>query len=150
MSNYKNIIGKPVKFLSSNLDNAQGNGQIWYNSTDQLLKSMPALSAWSSGGNMITSRYEIAGFGTQTAAVMAVGGNPAASPIASNLVEEYNGTGFTSATVYPASLRNSSACGTGTTGLAAARSNPTPGTTTNRATEEFTASFIGAKTVTSS
>lgn len=138
MSNYKNIIGKPVKFLSSNLDNAQGNGQIWYNSTDQLLKSMPALSAWSSGGNMITSRYEIAGFGTQTAAVMAVGGNPAASPIASNLVEEYNGTGFTSATVYPASLRNSSACGTETAGLVfGGRIDPPPSSISQVLTREY-------------
>ena len=68
MSTYKNIIGKPVKFLSSNLDNAQGGGQIWYNSTDKNFKNMPALKAWSSGGNLITARSDFRGtFGTQTA-----------------------------------------------------------------------------------
>ena len=34
MSDYKSIVGKGIKFVSSNLDNAQAEGQIWYNSTD--------------------------------------------------------------------------------------------------------------------
>jgi hypothetical protein len=38
MTNYKNIFGKPVKFLSTDPDNAEAEGQIWYNSTSVLLK----------------------------------------------------------------------------------------------------------------
>jgi hypothetical protein len=33
MSTYKNLIGKDVNFLSTDPDNAQAEGQIWYNST---------------------------------------------------------------------------------------------------------------------
>ena len=33
MADYKNIIGKPIKLVSTNLDNSQAEGQIWYNST---------------------------------------------------------------------------------------------------------------------
>ena len=43
MANYKNTVGKPIKFLSSNLDNSEGGGQIWYNSSDENFKIMPAL-----------------------------------------------------------------------------------------------------------
>ena len=39
MTTYKNIIGKAVRNLSSNLDNDQAEGQIWYNTTDNALKA---------------------------------------------------------------------------------------------------------------
>ena len=113
MANYKNTVGKPIKFLSSNLDNAQGGGQIWYNSTDKNFKNMPALNAWSSGGSLTTPKYEMAGFGTQTAAIMAAGRTTAASTD----VQEYNGTGYTSASNYPEAMRNGAGCGTETSGL---------------------------------
>ena len=134
MSTYKNLIGKDVNFLTTDPDNEQAEGQIWYNSTAGVFKDVISTNAWSSGGSMITNRYEIAGFGTQTAAVMAVGGIPGAS----NLVEEYNGTGFTSATVYPATLRNSTACGTETAGLVfGGRIDPPPSTIWQVITREY-------------
>ena len=137
MSTYKNIIGKDVNFLTTDPDNEQAEGQIWYNSTSNVFKDVISTNAWSSGGSMITNRYEIAGFGTQTAAVMAVGGIPGAS----NLVEEYNGTGFTSATVYPATLRNSTACGTETAGLVfGGRIDPPPSTIWQVITREYNGS----------
>ena len=52
MSDYKNIIGKGIRFVSSNLDNDQAEGQIWYNSTDGAFKSIVALEAWSSSSHL--------------------------------------------------------------------------------------------------
>lgn len=93
MSEYKNIIGKGIRFLSSNLDNDQAEGQIWYNSTDQVFRNMLISEAWASGSPMIFNRAYIAGFGTQTAAVGCGGYN---SPPATfeTATEEYNGSGF--------------------------------------------------------
>jgi hypothetical protein len=48
MTNYKNIFGKPVKFLATDPDNAEAEGQVWYNSTAGDFKSIVALEAWSS------------------------------------------------------------------------------------------------------
>ena len=139
MSDYKSIIGKPVKFLSSNLDNAQASGQIWYNSTDQLLKSMPALNAWSSGGSLTTPKYEMAGFGTQTAAIMAAGRTTAASTD----VQEYNGSGYTSASNYPIAMRNGAGCGTETAGLVFGGRGDSA-TTGNNAPVSVTAEYDGS------
>jgi hypothetical protein len=90
MSDYKSIIGKPLKFVTANLDNAQAEGQIWYNSTTGEFKDLIVNEAWSSGGNVTTARPAAGGFGIQTAAVM-YGGGPSSK---GDLTEEYNGTGF--------------------------------------------------------
>ena len=93
MSEYKNIIGKGVRFLSSNLDNDQAEGQIWYNSTDDAFKNLLINEAWASGSPMIFNRAYIAGFGTQTAALDA-GGYIVGSPV-TGATEVYNGTAWT-------------------------------------------------------
>jgi hypothetical protein len=116
MSTYKNLIGKNVNSLATDPDNVQAEGQIWYNSTAGAFKDLILTNAWSSGGNLITAKYETAGFGTQTAAVMAAGCIPPAN--ASTDVQEYNGTGFSTATAYPEKMRNGAGCGTETAGLA--------------------------------
>jgi len=67
---------------------------------------------WSTAGDMNTARERAAAFGTQTAAV-AVGGSP---PLVSN-VEEYNGTAWTNATVYPTNIGLAAAAGILTAGL---------------------------------
>jgi hypothetical protein len=53
-------------------------------------------STWTNGGNLNTSRYNAAAFGSQTAAVTAGGG--AASPVGAQIgtTESYNGTSWTS------------------------------------------------------
>jgi hypothetical protein len=93
MTNYKNIFGKPVKFLATDPDNAEAEGQIWYNSTSDAFKSVVVSEAWSSGSPMIFNRAYIAGFGTTTAALGAGGYN---SPPATfeTATEEYNGSGW--------------------------------------------------------
>ena len=40
MSTYKNLIGKDVNFLSTDPDNSQAEGQIWYNSTSNVFKDL--------------------------------------------------------------------------------------------------------------
>ena len=67
MSDYKSIIGKPLKFVTTNLDNAQAEGQIWYNSTTGEFKDVLLSKAWTSSGNMGTARYLIGSCGSQTA-----------------------------------------------------------------------------------
>ena len=91
MTDYKNIFGKPVKFLATDPDNAEAEGQIWYNSTSDAFKSIVALEAWSSGAPINFNRAYIAGFGTTTAALGAGGYNPSTFETAT---EEYNGSGW--------------------------------------------------------
>ena len=92
MTDYKNIFGKPVKFLATDPDNAEAEGQIWYNSTSDTFKSIVALEAWSSGAPINFNRAYIAGFGTTTAAVGAGGYNSPATY--ETATEEYNGSGW--------------------------------------------------------
>jgi hypothetical protein len=49
MTTYKELFGKAVKYLSTDPDNAQAEGQVWYNSTSGTFKSIVASEAWSSG-----------------------------------------------------------------------------------------------------
>ena len=113
MSEYKNIIGKGVRFLSSNLDNDQAEGQIWYNSTDNAFKNVLISEAWVSSGSMITAREAGGGAGTQTAGLYWAGHTPGAT----NKTEEYNGSGWASGGNYSVSTRNNSGTGTQTAAL---------------------------------
>jgi hypothetical protein len=52
-------------------------GQVWYNDTTKELKFTDEAfsSAWATGNNLNTARYQLAGAGTQTAG-LAFGGTP--------------------------------------------------------------------------
>ena len=91
MSDYKDIKGLKVQYVSSDPANPI-EGQLWYNSTSEVLKAriLRPVGSWSSGGDINTLRNFAAGFGTQTSGIMA-GGQP---PIG-GLVESYNGTSWT-------------------------------------------------------
>jgi hypothetical protein len=68
MTAYSDIRGYRVKYLASDPTlNTSTEGQVWYNSTEGVLKSLVQIKAWSAGGNMGTARYYLAGAGTQTA-----------------------------------------------------------------------------------
>ena len=58
MSTYKNLIGKDVNFLTTDPDNEQAEGQIWYNSTSGVFKDVAGASTWSSTGSLTTARRE--------------------------------------------------------------------------------------------
>ena len=66
MATYKEIFGKQIKFLSSDPDN-EAEGQIWYNSTSNTLKTVVNSGAWAATAPINTIRNTNAGIGTQTA-----------------------------------------------------------------------------------
>ena len=90
MATYKEIHGTVIETVTSDPSNPV-NGQVWYNSTDQVLKgftSNPA-GAWATGGNMNTARSDLAGAGTQTSALV-IAGYPNRA-----IVESYDGSSWT-------------------------------------------------------
>ena len=94
MANYKDIHGTKIEFVTSDPSNPV-NGQVWYNSTDQVLKgftSNPA-GAWSTSGNLNTARKSLEGTGASNSAAIAFGGT--ANPPIYALTEIYNGSAWT-------------------------------------------------------
>lgn len=88
MTTYKEIKGQLIRSVSTDPTNPQ-LGEIWYNNTIGVLKGYKTIpAAWSSGGNLVTSRNDVGGCGTSTAALAAAG-----SPAKGN-TEEYNGTSW--------------------------------------------------------
>ena len=90
MTDYKAIIGKGIKVVSTNLDNAEGEGQIWFNSTTGEFKDILNIQAWSSSGALATSRFNMGAGVTPVTAGVVFGGTGN-----STSTEEYNGSGFT-------------------------------------------------------
>ena len=112
MSDYKNIRGKKVKFLTSDLSSEQSEGQIFYSDTDNDFKSVIASAAWSSAAALITGT----GFGTHSGPntnSFYVGGLPVIAT-----TQHYNGTGWTLGGDYPSSRYGLASAGTQTAGLA--------------------------------
>ena len=92
MSTYYQIFGGKVNVLSSDPSNPV-EGQIWYNTTLEVLKYEAATTAgvWATGGNLGTARYRLGGAGTQTAG-LAFGGENGPDKTST---EEYTGAGTT-------------------------------------------------------
>ena len=144
MSDYKSIIGKPLKFVTANLDNAQAEGQIWYNSTTGEFKDVIISQAWSSAGAIITARSGQGASGNTTAGIIAGGRSPAistsppASPTpgntVSNFTEEYDGTAWAAGGLMNQTRYRFGAQGTQTANLAAG-GFVTPGATTANSEE---------------
>ena len=93
MTTYYGLYGQKVQYLASDPTDVQ-IGQVWYNSTSAVLKVRQevATNAWATGGTMANARYGAAGFGTQTAALVAGGIN---GPTYKPQTELYNGTTWT-------------------------------------------------------
>ena len=96
MSEYKKIHGIHIQALDTDPSNL-GSGQVWYNTTSNQLKitAVSTSGSWATGGNMGTTRYALAGAGTQTAG-LGFGGY---TFNATNATEEYAGPGITTQTV---------------------------------------------------
>jgi len=97
MTNYTGIQGQNILIVSSDPANPV-EGQIWYNSTSNLLKgyqNVVVSAAWASGGNLTTARTALAAStnGTQTANI--VFGGDSGSP--TGATESYNGTSWSPA-----------------------------------------------------
>ena len=101
MATYEEIYGKRVKEFTSDptLDSSY-EGQVWYNSNTETLKSVVSFASWTAAPDMSQARRSAGGFGVQTAAVI-VGGDNGAGTFFYRNVEEYNGTGFSTGTNIP-------------------------------------------------
>ena len=123
MSEYRNLKGKKVKFLTSDLSNTEAEGQIFYSDTDNDFKSVVASAAWSAGANLITARYNIASGSTPVTAGVVFGGfvtpGPGPAHADTNLTEEYNGTGWASSGNMNTSRSQFNGFGTQTTAVGA-------------------------------
>jgi len=97
MATYKEIYGSTIEVVTSDPPNPV-EGQVWYNSTDNLVKGeVFQAAAWATGGSLNTARAYLAGMGTQTAALVTGGwqGSPTADPSGDGQTESYNGTSWT-------------------------------------------------------
>ena len=92
MTDYKTIRGKKVKFFTSDLSNAQAEGQLFFQDTAREMKIAVASAAWSSGSSVTSGRHNCASGSTPRDAGIIFGGF--LSPASSALTEEYNGSGW--------------------------------------------------------
>ena len=91
MANYTGIQGQNILIVDTDPANPT-EGQIWYNSTSNLLKGYQFTpDVWVSGGNMGSSRYGTSAAGTATA-TLAIGGYGGSPGNYLTAVEKYNGT----------------------------------------------------------
>jgi hypothetical protein len=91
MATYKGVKGFTVQTLSADPP-APVLGQIWYNSTSNVLKGyVTTTAAWAAGNTLNQSKRGVAGIGSQTAALCAGGNGPGLVTVN---VEEYNGTSW--------------------------------------------------------
>ena len=115
MSDYESITGKRIKYLTSDPTlSSSYEGQVWYNSTTGVNKSLVQIKAWSSSGNMGTARYLIGSCGSQTAA-LGFGGY---SGGVKNETEEYNGFNWSNGGNIGTARYNPGGAGSQTAGLA--------------------------------
>jgi hypothetical protein len=89
MTEYAGIKGTKVKYLTSDPTlTSDYEGQVWYNSTTGVNKSLVQIKSFSTGGALPATRSGSGGCGTQGAALN-VGGEDGANLF--NTTEEYNG-----------------------------------------------------------
>ena len=96
MATYEEIYGKRVKEFDSDptLDSSY-EGQVWYDKSSGVLKSVVSAAAWASSASMVNGRPQCSGTGTQTAGLAAGTYPPAVGSYGgANQTEEYNGIGW--------------------------------------------------------
>ena len=137
MADYADIYGKRIKELSEDptLDSSY-EGQVWYNSTTGLLRSLVKIKAWSSSGNMGTARYTIGSCGSQTAA-LGFGGYSGAYK---DDTEEYNGFSWSTGGNMNLARFNPGGAGSQTAALAFGGFVGGPPPSPTNATEEYNGS----------
>jgi len=115
MTTYKEIKGTQIEVLESDPSNPV-EGQVWYNSTSNVLKGQAATTAgaWSTTNTLNNPRYEFQGVGTQTAGLFIAGNTPGGY---SANVELYNGTSFSETGDINTATRNFGAAGTSTSAV---------------------------------
>ena len=114
MAAYTGIQGQNILITATDPSNPT-EGQIWYNSTTNLLKGQKYVEAWASGGNMNTARSLSGGFGTQTASIIC--GAQLGPLSAITTTESYNGTSWTTVNSLNNAIAQNRGVGTQTAGL---------------------------------
>ena len=115
MATYEELYGKRVKeFDSDPTLESSYEGQVWYDKSSGVLKSVVTFESVSAGSNLGTARNGLAGAGSQTAA-LAFGGD--VSPPITNLTEEYNGSGWAVGGALNQQRKDLGSAGTQTAGL---------------------------------
>ena len=107
MASYININGNNIPIRASDPANPI-IGEIWYNSTTNVLKGQTATTAaaWSSGGNLPSVRWNTSGAGIQTAGLVWGGSTGPAAPAFLNSTFEYDGSAWTAGGNTPISSIN--------------------------------------------
>ena len=134
MATYKEIKGTQIEVLASDPSNPI-EGQVWFNSTDNVLKgriSNPA-GSWSTANSINTARGALAGAGTTTAAIV-LGGEV---PPYNAQTETWNGTSWTEDNDMSVARVSMGGAGTKTSALAAGGYDGTAAPFNNE-TEEWT------------
>jgi len=117
MAEYKGIRGFKVQSLAS--DPTLVEGQVWYNTTTNLLKYQGlAAGAWSSSNTINQTRSRAGGLGIQTAGLI-TGGSTGAPWVFYQDTETYDGTSWTQVNDLNTARALMNGCGTQTTGLVA-------------------------------
>jgi len=140
MADYADIYGKRVKeFTDDPTLTSSYEGQVWYNSTSGANKALVQIKAWSSGGNLGTARYNLAGAGTQTAA-LAFNGSAYPNPPnpRTNSTEEYSGFSWSAGGNLNTTTLGAFGFGIQTAAVAASGDNNTP--TWEISTQEYNGS----------
>ena len=114
MTTYRKIFGKQIQNLSTDPTNPETEGQIWFNTTSGVFKSVAAAGAWSNASPMSIASYHRGGGGTPTA-MFAAGGGVGTTDL--NETEEYNGTGWTAGGDIGIARNEMGSAGTQTAGL---------------------------------
>ena len=124
MADYKEIKGRTIQSLASDLDSAEGQGQIWFNTTSGDFKTIVKVAGtWSTGGNLNQARSQVNGAGNSVSDALAFGGlHPPG--VFDALSEEYNGTAWTEGNNLPSARYNGGGCGSQTAALAAGGALP--------------------------
>ena len=121
MADYININGNNIPIRASDPSNPI-QGEIWYNSTTNLLKGQGfQAAAWATGTNYPLTVRDATGFGTPTAAII-MGGN---DPPTISTVNTYDGSSWASATSLPAPNSGADSDGPQTAGLFVGGTNQT-------------------------
>jgi hypothetical protein len=113
MAAYKDLVGQKITVVTSNPPEPK-TGQMWYNSTDRVLRGLGVTSAWRSSAPILVARDAAGSAGTQTTATI-FGGN--INPGNTSATDEYNGSGFASGGALNTARRQTTGCGLQTAAL---------------------------------
>ena len=127
MTTYKEIKGTQIEVLASDPSNPV-EGQVWYNSTSNVLKGANATTAgsWATGGSLPAGRDSAGQAGTQTATILA-GGQPP-STYNTDTSYTYDGSSWTSTPSLGTARRNANMFGIQTSAVLAGSNSDQPRT----------------------